>query len=394
MAREGVVTESESPIRTGIDWCPPQPEFSMPHSPDEFASGLSLKLATRSRHVCALVGAGAGKACGLPDVAQLQSIVEGGLAGDEKTKFKAMLTGRTLEQALSRLRRIAALVEGTDSVGGLTAAQAESLDLAICSAVVKALDLGSAELAPMRDFAYWAVGADYNRPVELFTVNYDLLLETALEEVRALYFDGFVGSVEGRFQTELVEQSFGSKDATLPSSFVRLWKLHGSVNWTWRDDPREVVRAPSLVGLPAAIYPSDTKYDESRRVPFVVLMDRFRRALAEPETILLISGYSFNDDHLNEMIFDAATRHQRSEYLVFNYGDIPAALASKALTTPSLTAVGATEAIIGGRREPWENPDELPGIWESGKFLLGDFAKLATFLARKARQVGTLDVTA
>jgi hypothetical protein len=52
--------------------------------------------------------------------------------------------------------------------------------------------------------------------------------------------------------------------------------------------------------------PSDAKYEESRRVPFVVLHDRLRRALQQPETLVIIAGYLFSDDDLNELIFDAA----------------------------------------------------------------------------------------
>jgi hypothetical protein len=94
--------------------------------------------------------------------------------------------------------------------------------------------------------------------------------------------------------------------STLPASFVRLWKLHGSINWLLeeRENSRAVVRLgmPVDSGKAAAIYPSDEKYDDSRRVPFVVLMDRFRHALAMPETSTIICGYSFSDQHLNDII--------------------------------------------------------------------------------------------
>jgi hypothetical protein len=84
----------------------------------------------------------------------------------------------------------------------------------------------------------------------------------------------------------------------------------------------------------AAIYPSDTKYEESRRVPFVVLQDRFRRALNQPETLTIVSGYSFGDQHLNEMLFDAATHRARSEFIVFCYSTIPDALSKRAGLAP------------------------------------------------------------
>ena len=86
----------------------------------------------------------------------------------------------------------------------------------------------------------------------------------------------------------------------MASRFVRLWKLHGSVNWVRSDDDQIVRIGQPAKDLPAAIYPSDAKYEESRRVPFLVLQDRLRRALHQPETIVLVSGFSFADDHLNE----------------------------------------------------------------------------------------------
>ena len=137
----------------------------------------------------------------------------------------------------------------------------------------------------------------------------------------------------------------------------------------------------------AAIYPSDSKYDESRRVPFVVLQDRLRRALHQPETLMLISGYSFGDEHLNEMIFDAAQRRQRSEFIAFCYNEIPESLSNEATSTPNLQAVARSEAIIGGRRSRWAAPEdsELPeGIWNDDGFTLGDFASLSNFLAQSS----------
>lgn len=99
--------------------------------------------------------------------------------------------------------------------------------------------------------------------------------------------DRSIGARAGRFQTELVEAAPTEPDAGIPSFLARLWKLHGSVNWLWEEGGRsEIVRlgTPVKEGQAAAIYPSDTKYEESRRVPFVVLQDRLRRALNQPET--------------------------------------------------------------------------------------------------------------
>ncbi len=353
------------------------------HDPLKFVTGLSAKLAARSRHVCAFLGAGTSRACGLPDVTMLQQSVLSDLDATNRAAFELQLNGRNLEQALSRLRRIAGLLSGDQTVNNLTAAAAAELDAAVCASIVSQLDVDHAEIEPAYRFAAWAARADYRLPVEIFNVNYDLISESALERLRVPYFDGFVGAVKARFHTDLVEARAGTDAEALPSFFVRLWKLHGSVNWQWEEG--EIVRLgrPVSGGQPAAIYPSETKYEESRRMPFVVLHDRFRRALNEPETLMMISGYSFGDDDLNELIFDAARRRERSEFVAFCFSTIPEHLAKRALTTPNLQVLGAAEAILGGIHADWKEPEEPPpNVWENGKFALGDFKNLAGYLAR------------
>lgn len=319
-----------------------------------------------------------------------------GLEGAQRAAFEAQLSKGNLEQALSRLRRIAVLLGGTaDRVDGLTADEAEALDHEVCRLIVAALDVSSADAAPMLRFAAWAARADYHLPLEIFTVNYDLLLESALEGLGVPYFDGFVGALRARFRTELVEAAPQEPDEWLPAFLVRLWKLHGSVHWAWKGGERaEVIRMGAAVadGEAAAIYPSDAKYDESRRVPFVVLQDRLRRALNHAETLMLITGYSFGDAHLNEMLFDAARRRPRSELIAFCFSAIPDVLAERAAMTPNLQVVGATEAILGGVRAGWEAPaDAPPDLWKEDAFALGDFANLASFLARSSPPQGELE---
>ena len=326
------------------------------------------------------------RACGLPDVADLQTRVLAELNDEDRTAFARELKGRNIEQALTRLRRIAALLTGKQTLDGLTAKRAKELDAAVCKAIIKKLDIACANLTSVNCFAAWAARANYRLPLELFTVNYDLLLEAALERLRVPYFDGFVGNIRAQFHTELVEGTPGSDAEWVPAFFVRLWKLHGSVNWAWGDD-NQIVRLghPITDGRAAAIYPSDTKYEESRRVPFVVLQDRFRRAMHQPETLVIISGYSFGDDHLNELLFDAATRRERSEFVAFCYSDIPQTLAERATITPNLQVVSGREAILGGVRGEWKPPEDTsPNLWDDGQLALRDFRNLAAYLARSA----------
>lgn len=354
-----------------------------------FVNGLSEKLASRSRHVCLFIGAGASRACGLPDVAGLEKHLRESLSGEALSTFERLSVGRNLEQVLSRLRRIATLLEDTtDEVDGLTGIRAAAIDIEICRSIVSKLTTDPSKTAPMLRLASWAARMDYHSPLELFTVNYDLLIESSLEALGVPYFDGYVGSARARFRSDLVEASLGDDRVWLPAFMVRVWKLHGSVNWAWNSDtPPTVLRLGTAVPdtQPAAIYPSDAKYDESRRVPFVVLQDRLRRALAQPETLTLIAGYAFGDQHLNEMIFDAARRRPRSEIIAFCYSTIPSDLAALACTSPNVQVVAPMEAIIGGLRQNWVAPNDAPAdVWAGDAFLLGDFDYLTRFLARSS----------
>jgi hypothetical protein len=360
-----------------------------PHDPVEFANALGAKMASASRHLCLFLGAGASKACGLPDVGELQQKVLNGLSPEHRDAFGIQLDGRDLEQALSRLRRIAALLEGEEVLDGLSADDATALDKAVCREVVGALGTDEADTKPMLRLAGWLGRARYNLPVEVFSVNYDPLLELGLEAMKIPYFDGFVGNLRARFRADLVEGNRDRPDQWLPAFIVRLWKLHGSVNWAWvENESSKVVRlgAPVADGDAAAIYPSDAKYDESRRVPFLVLHDRFRAALAEPESLVLVSGYSFSDQHLNETLFEAAEAHPRSEICCFCFDEIPQPLADRAIETPNLQALSPNRAIISCLDKDWADPgDEVPKeIWDDDSFGLGDFGAFARFLTRSS----------
>lgn len=356
------------------------------HHPDQVASQLAAKLAARSRHVCLFIGAGAGKSAGLPDLAELRTAVLASLEGDDAAAATDLLNGRDLESGLTRLRRIASVLDEGEEFAGLTKGDALALERAITGAVARVISATDARLDAHLQFAAWAASTSYHLPLEVFTVNYDLLFERAFEGIGLGYFDGFIGNLEGRFRADLVDAVDPALADALPVAFVRLWKLHGSINWevVSDDDTRRILRrgSPAPAGSTAAIYPSEEKYDASRRLPYVALMDRLRRALEQPESLTVVCGYSFRDQHLNEVIFDAALRHPRSETVALCFHMIPDELASRAQLARNITALGPEEAIIGGQRLKWSADVDIPGVFSGGRFLLGDFAHAAAFLGR------------
>lgn len=138
-------------------------------------------------------------------------------------------------------------------------------------------------------------------PVEFFTTNYDTLIEDALALRGVPYDDGFSGGSIAFWS--------GYGDAGNPSFNARVVKLHGSIDWVApKDDASRLLRVRHHDAYPApqnqvVIYPQSTKYVNTQLDPFAELFQRFRRNLADgSERVLLVCGYSFGDEHINQDI--------------------------------------------------------------------------------------------
>lgn len=296
-----------------------------------------------------------------------------------------------LEYMLSLVRALRD-VAGSDSPRGLSADQLGKLDEAISKEIVV---LAEARL-PREGTAYhqvmsWVGGAPRTVPVEIFTTNYDVLAEQAMEESNVPFFDGFVGSHRPFFDVRAIE------DDELPARWARLWKLHGSVNWT-RAMNGSVVRDYTSEHLERRlIHPSHLKYDESRRMPYLALHDRLRQILREPDVVIVSCGYSFRDEHLNEVLQEGLERNPTAAVYGLLYGDLdsyPEAGGLAARTTAAnLLLLAETKALIGRDRLPWrevDDPDSMAGIpavrieEKKPKCDLGDFLRFGEFLATLA----------
>lgn len=155
---------------------------------------------------------------------------------------------------------------------------------------------------PYHRLCKWIGSIDRKIAVELFTTNYDLLMEQALEDLEIPYFDGFVGSRRSFFDLRAVE------DNLIPTHWSRLWKIHGSINWYQEEieNQKKVYRSSEIKeDASHLIYPSHLKYEESRKMPYLALIDQLNRFVRKKSSFLILSGYSFNDGHLNDTIINA-----------------------------------------------------------------------------------------
>ena len=146
-------------------------------------------------------------------------------------------------------------------------------------------------------------GARERGPCDIFSLNYDTLLEASLDSLRLPYADGFCGINRAWFDPQ-------NLDKPGPGIAYRIYKLHGSINWT-RDSDGHVRRERNAnddaAGEPVVVYPSEQKYLQTQYGVYETLIGCFRKRLRQTgvNNHLVVLGYSFNDEHINEAICDA-----------------------------------------------------------------------------------------
>lgn len=315
---------------------------------------------------------------------------------DEKTSFN-------IEDVLSMVRSMSQVV-GKGSVRGFNFGELDKLDRSICEIISDVVDKNlPTKETPYHDLAIWARSLVRDMPVHIFTTNYDLLLEEALEDSSAPYFDGFVGSRNAFFDLGAVEN-----EKLIVSRWLRLWKIHGSINWRLKksegSESVSVIRSDTIEeGQKYLIYPSHLKFDQSRKMPYLALMDRLKDFLLCPSSILFMSGYSFSDDHINDIIVSGLKNNPSAMVYAFLFGPLNAGSYSKAIAcgkqTPNLVIAAQDRAIIGRQEREWICSGSSDGGGTAAKiielkgeeteenegripchFHLGDFAKLGALL--------------
>ena len=156
------------------------------------------------------------------------------------------------------------------------------------------------------------------RRANLFTLNYDTLIEKAADAEGAVLVDGFVGTLRRIFRPESYDLDFYFPAQTTEGRVHRfdralhLYKLHGSITWHRCDADWE-----NPYGLYATfynekapeddvqIYPSPLKYGHALGLPYSELFRRFGSAVAQPQSVLFVVGYGFGDEHVNAIIRQA-----------------------------------------------------------------------------------------
>jgi SIR2-like protein len=368
------------------------------HDAGRHVAGLRLSLAQDKAPLALLLAAGcsAGVKGGddqplIPAVAGMTSALRARIeASVDNERFQRLLICLTedgndepnLEDWLSTVRALRAVAAGAP-VRGLAKDDLDALETAITSGIVTLVDreLPGAE-TPFHAVASWARAIERELPVELFTTNYDLLLEAAFEQLRAPLFDGFVGARRPFFDIASVQ---AGALPPIPARFTRLWKLHGSVNW-FLSDGGDVIRENHGQGSRRLIHPSHLKYDESRQMPYLALLDRLRAYLSLRGALLVTCGYSFRDDHINAVLAEALAANATGSLIGLMHSNLDSYPKAVMLAQrhPNMVLYAREGAVIGTRRDPWTLeggavPTGIVGIEDDGDDLGQVEVKLGSF---------------
>lgn len=178
--------------------------------------------------------------------------------------------------------------------------------------------------------------------LNIFTTNYDRLIEAGAELAGLHLLDRFLGNLMPIFRSSRLDLDMHYNPPGIRGEprylegVARYTKLHGSVDWvqTGKDIRRiglpfgaarvePYLQAPGLGGATAhqlMIYPNAAKDRETADYPYVELFRDLAAAVCRPNSTLVTYGYSFGDEHINRVIRDMLTIPS-THLVVISYDD-------------------------------------------------------------------------
>ena len=159
----------------------------------------------------------------------------------------------------------------------------------------------------------------------IVTTNYDTLIEDAADEMGYTVMDGFTFSHRPYFDSDMFEwnlvkdiEIIKTNELEYKKNMINLLKLHGSLTWE-RDDKGIRRKEKNEVSKPIMIFPSSNKYMQSYQEPYFELFTKFQELLKRPNTLFITSGFSFADNHISQMIYQAVLHNKSLGVLITDY---------------------------------------------------------------------------
>ncbi len=172
--------------------------------------------------------------------------------------------------------------------------------------------------------------------VNIFTTNNDLFNERVLDNLNINYNNGFGGGLERFFNPARFGYTFSKKIETSIEKYEALdnmiyfYKLHGSINWIEKEGNSlfniqeiNIKHTDDKPEESVLIYPNPLKQSKSLTSPYTDIIREFQKKLLLQNSVLFVIGYSFSDDHLNNIIYQALSSNSSISIVIFGNYDKP-----------------------------------------------------------------------
>lgn len=153
-----------------------------------------------------------------------------------------------------------------------------------------------------------------NQTFNIFTTNYDMMNEIAMETQNIHYYSGFEGIVNRKFNLAYYNYDFidnfqvKQANVKVTPNHMNLFKIHGSLSWYMKDGELIERNPYEQEFLPEIIYPCVDKFNNTNLIiSYSALMREFSNHLCREKTTLFVSGMSMGDEHINKIIENALT---------------------------------------------------------------------------------------
>ncbi|MBR0282812.1 MAG: SIR2 family protein [Oscillibacter sp.] len=218
----------------------------------------------------------------------IQTVAGAGLCGIEE-QLNALITIRSYHKIVKDTEKEGDFTKLIDEVKG------DLIKNFVNSVDYRKLDYHEMFLRKLRNFGCLS-------RTGIYTPNYDLAFEYSLDKLGIDYNDGFSGFVNRQFDPRTL--SAGNKTS--------LVKVHGSVNWIaeegaikelqprFKDGKVEIDKTDSVL-----IYPTSNKLYQTYAAPYSELMRHMLNEMETGRNVVLVMGYKYGDDHINDILFKA-----------------------------------------------------------------------------------------
>ena len=193
----------------------------------------------------------------------------------------------------------------------------------------------------------------------LFTTNYDMAFDYALDNLGIHYINGFTGIHNRCFRPEVYDydiyypgQSVSGK-VHRAEKVIRYFKLHGSLSWVSSECSSSNVYGIREIAIDGSfepnsekqimIYPCVSKKTFTLDLPYSELFRQFAQSITQPQSVLLCLGYSFYDEHINDIIYQALSIPSFT-LIIANYKSNPEIQKLKDLKDPRIIIIDPDNA--------------------------------------------------